>query len=113
MLCIHGAIYLAFQNLIKHHFNDAPADMAVSRISGMPPHLMGKTIARDVGTDWSGPYRWFVIEGSGVRIKSHSVTVRRVDLEGVCPQQCAIRNKNSSPLPSRSNNPFAASEPHV
>ena len=30
-------------------------DMAVSRISGMPPHLSGKTIARDVGTDWSGP----------------------------------------------------------
>jgi len=30
-------------------------DMAVSRISGMPPHLVGKTIARDVGTDWSGP----------------------------------------------------------
>src|SRR6185437_5092329 len=30
-------------------------DMAVSRISGMPPHLSGKTIARDVGSDWSGP----------------------------------------------------------
>lgn len=30
-------------------------DMAVSRISGMPPHLTGETIARDVGTNWSGP----------------------------------------------------------
>jgi hypothetical protein len=30
-------------------------DMAVSRITGMPPHLIGKTIAADVGTDWSGP----------------------------------------------------------
>lgn len=30
-------------------------DMAVSRIEGVPPHLSGTTIARDIGTDWSGP----------------------------------------------------------
>lgn len=30
-------------------------DMAVSRISGMPPDLSGTTIATDVGTNWSGP----------------------------------------------------------
>lgn len=30
-------------------------DMAVSRIEGMPPHLIGSTIASDIGTDWSGP----------------------------------------------------------
>jgi hypothetical protein len=29
-------------------------DMAVSRISGMPPHLTGKTLATNVGTNWSG-----------------------------------------------------------
>lgn len=34
---------------------DKRYDMAVSRISGTPPHLSGKTVARDVGTDWSGP----------------------------------------------------------
>lgn len=29
-------------------------DMAVSRISGMPPALQGTTLATDVGTNWSG-----------------------------------------------------------
>lgn len=29
-------------------------DMAVSRISGMPPNLSGTTVATDVGTNWSG-----------------------------------------------------------
>ncbi len=29
-------------------------DMAVSRIAGLPPQLMGTTIATDVGTNWSG-----------------------------------------------------------
>jgi hypothetical protein len=31
-----------------------PYDMAVSVISGIPPALSGKTIATNVGTDWSG-----------------------------------------------------------
>lgn len=30
-------------------------DMAVSRISGMPPSLTGTTVATNVGTNWSGP----------------------------------------------------------
>lgn len=30
-------------------------DMAVSRIEGMPPSLVGTTLATDVGTNWSGP----------------------------------------------------------
>jgi Domain of unknown function (DUF4185) len=30
-------------------------DMAVSRITGMPPHLGGATLATNVGTNWSGP----------------------------------------------------------
>ena len=30
-------------------------DMAVSRISGMPPGLTGTTVATNVGTNWSGP----------------------------------------------------------
>lgn len=30
-------------------------DMAVSVISGLPPHLEGRTIATDVGTNWAGP----------------------------------------------------------
>ena len=29
-------------------------DMAVSRIAGTPPNLVGTTVATDVGTDWSG-----------------------------------------------------------
>src|SRR5450759_386547 len=29
-------------------------DMAVSRISGRPPHLSGITLATNVGTNWSG-----------------------------------------------------------
>jgi Domain of unknown function (DUF4185) len=39
-------------------FNDVPTryDMAVSRISGEPPSLSGKTIATDVGSNWSGPH---------------------------------------------------------
>lgn len=37
-------------------FSSATAryDMAVSVISGMPPHLRGTTIATDVGSNWSG-----------------------------------------------------------
>lgn len=38
-------------------FTSAPNrfDMAVNRISGMPPNLTGTTVATDVGTNWSGP----------------------------------------------------------
>lgn len=39
---------------LPFHYSDR-YDMAVSRISGMPPHLKGKTIATNIGTDWSGP----------------------------------------------------------
>ena len=35
--------------------NPSRFDMAVSRISGMPPGLTGVTIATNVGTDYSGP----------------------------------------------------------
>ena len=31
-------------------------DMAVSAISGMPPHLSGTTLATNVGTNWSGSH---------------------------------------------------------
>lgn len=39
-------------------FDNVPTryDMAVSRISGVPPALSGKTIATDVGSNWSGPH---------------------------------------------------------
>lgn len=30
-------------------------DMAVSRITGMPPQMTGTTVAANVGTNWSGP----------------------------------------------------------
>lgn len=47
---------LAFTPAAYHHFEfDDRPDMAVSRISGMPPDLSGTTIATDVGTNWSGP----------------------------------------------------------
>lgn len=35
--------------------NASRYDMAVSRISGMPPNLTGTTVATNVGTNWSGP----------------------------------------------------------
>jgi hypothetical protein len=34
--------------------NPSRFDIAVSRISGMPPHLTGVTVATHVGTNWSG-----------------------------------------------------------
>lgn len=44
-----GSAFNPFQG-----FNLRP-DMAVSRISGMPPNLSGTTLATNVGTNWSGP----------------------------------------------------------
>lgn len=38
----------AFNHHVKRY------DMAVSRIAGVPPSLSGKTLATDVGTNWSG-----------------------------------------------------------
>src|SRR5215475_14838067 len=34
--------------------NSKPFDMAVSVIKGMPPNLTGRTLATNVGTNWSG-----------------------------------------------------------
>ncbi|MGH9515387.1 MAG: DUF4185 domain-containing protein [Terriglobales bacterium] len=39
----------AFNRHVKRY------DMAVSRIAGVPPALSGKTLATNVGTNWSGP----------------------------------------------------------
>ncbi len=47
---------VAFTPAAYQHFEFADRlDMAVNRLSGMPPNLSGTTIATDVGTNWSGP----------------------------------------------------------
>ena len=83
-------VYTASGDGTAFYGGNATHALAVSRLAGMPPNLVGTSLARNVGTDWNGSA--YTVKPTGILCRNGSLYLAFQNLDAV--------NFNSAPTAS-------------